>query len=232
MMPNSKILLSFMGVALVLYAFQSESPEPPPSVRATIRNQYYCLGQPDGPIGLEPLPPDAITMRLRIQLAYRNVAQRPLILPVVSGLTALIVSRTADDAIHGRYELVVPYGGRMTPFELKPEELTEPKRDFEVIPPQSLSKYLSQGEEYAILSVHDPRGRRPELLGRRIFLQLEFDHLRFSRSVARDLAIKWERYGYLWTGTVVTEPIEINIPRSPQFADCSHEYTIDAPARP
>lgn len=105
--------------------------------------------------------------------------------------------------------------------------------NFVVIPPRRVySRHYLQDtdfDEYVVLDVRNPAAKfqKEDLRGKSIFLQLQMSHLRFPKSQADELAIRWKRYGHLWTGTVTSNPIEIDIPKLPEFADCSNEYRID-----
>lgn|GEM_PF-5250314 len=83
--------------------------------------------------------------------------------------------------------------------------------------------------EYIVMRVHNPSERRSksEWLGKKLFMQLDLDHSKFPKRFVRDLAVKWREYGELWTGKVRTQPLEVDIPASPKFGDCSREHTID-----
>jgi hypothetical protein len=66
-----------------------------------------------------------------------------------------------------------------------------------------------------------------ELLGRKIFFQLDLNHAMLPREVVRDLQPKWRSYGSLWAARIRTQPIQINIPRSPETSRCASEFRID-----
>jgi hypothetical protein len=156
-----------------------------------------------------------------------------LIVPVLRGLTGLVISSTEGDAAQ-RPERVIPYFGRMVAEDMG-EEGDDPTlhHNFVVIPPGGMYKrrYLKDADfdEYVVLDVRNPAAKfqKKDLRGKRIFVQLQMNYLRFSQSQADELALRWKRYGSLWTGTVRSNPIEIDIPKLPEFADCSEEYRID-----
>ena len=97
--------------------------------------------------------------------------------------------------------------------------------------PGGSSKWFNQPgtDEYVVLDVYNSAAKfqKADLRGKKVFLQLELNHLLFPKSQADELTVRWERYGYLWTGKVKSNPIEIYIPKSPEISDCSHEYRID-----
>lgn len=190
-----------------------------PGVRVVITNQKYCLGQ----TGLRHQPPDAITLRLALQVTYQNKSRRPLIIPSFEDST-LIVNRTLSDVARRQHRWIIPLRPPRPTVNVTKEGIDRPVAPyFDVIPPFEESRLRSN--EYVILPIHDPsaKNKAMDLLGRRVFLQLEFDH----NKVEGSLAAKWQSYGYLWTDKVRTAPIEINIPASPVISDCSGEFRVD-----
>ena len=71
------------------------------------------------------------------------------------------------------------------------------KHHFEVIPPGGSSKWFNQPgtDEYAVLDVYNPAAKfqRAHLTGKKVFLQLELNHLRFPKSQADELTVRWAR---------------------------------------
>jgi hypothetical protein len=200
-----------------------------PIVRLAVREQKFCLGQP-GFISPEKQPPDAITLRLLVDLFYRNTSSKPLILPV-SEYAAIVLSRNPADVTQRKSQLIIPFRAKVPSGDENLSErgidLSRPREPFfEIIQPHEEGRMSLT--EYVILRVHDPSGRDPqgELLGKRVFLQLELDH-HLTQQVAQDLARQWHAFGDLWTGKIRTQPVELNISSSPVFADCSLEYKID-----
>ena len=192
---------------------------------AIVSEAKYCLGNP-GPIATEYQPPDAVTLRLRVRVSYRNAGLVPLIIPIYHELSAVVISRTPASR---RNQPVIRFKRRQEPIDELPEEVSPDNPFnplFKVIPPGGvLDKYFS---ESVVLRVHNPSSEDPqsELLGRKIYLRLELAHLGLSQRLRNEVAAKWLRYGYLWTGKIRSRPIEIEIPASPQIADCSHEYVL------
>jgi hypothetical protein len=234
MRGSLQLLIGLLGMAGTFRPYQLETNGPGPVLEAMVIKHYYCLGQPGGDGVFEQQPSDAITLRLRVRLSYRNVGSSPLILPLLKGLTAVIISPTLGDANQRRSQIVVPYFGRMTPEEIS-QEGNEPtlNHNFEIILPGGVFKRRFEREgdfdEYVILDIYNPAAKfqKVDLRGRKLFVQLELNHLRFPQSQADELTNRWQAYGYLWTGKVKSSPMEIDVPRSPKFADCSHEYKID-----
>src|SRR5436190_15648968 len=209
--------------------FGAQADAPPPVVSVTIKQEKYCLGQPGGInefFRFERQRPDTITLRLRVQLSYRNVGPYAIVVPIYHSVPRLLISRSLDDARHDRFSLIVPFNPIEPPDDARFEGIDAPDKRYEVIR-SSGPRYVHPFESQIYLRVHTPSLPRRNLLGKKIFLQLELSYRWFSPALAKDLAIRWKNFGDLWTGKVRTEPIEIDIPASPEIGDCSNEYGID-----
>ncbi len=194
--------------------------------------QKYCLGQPGGILNevwaLEREPTDAITIRLVGQLSFLNPGLKPLIAPHVYHVSNLIVSRTRDDAARGRHQLVIPFESTKPSQEDLDDALSYPDESFELIQPGRLASSVElRRPSNIILRVRDPAlpGER-QLLGKKVFLQLELAPLQIPANVAKEVKKRWTS-GFLWTAKVRTNPFEIDIPATPEMADCSNLYKID-----
>ena len=83
--------------------------------------------------------------------------------------------------------------------------------------------------EYVVLRVHrvsKHSGNETDLLGQNIRVQLEISHSELTDRLAAELRSKWRRTGILWTGKVLPNPVQVEIPMAPKIADCSHEYRM------
>jgi hypothetical protein len=179
-------------------------------------------------MALEREPPDAITLRLLGQLYFRNPGLKPLIAPHIYHVSTLIVSRTPDDAARGRHQLVIPFESTKPSQEDLDNALSYPDESFEFLPPGSFASSIElRRQRYIILRVRNTAlpGDR-QLLGKKVFLQLELAPLQLPANVAKEVRTMWTS-GHLWTGKVRTNPVEIDIPAAPEMADCSNIYKID-----
>lgn len=202
-------------------------------VAAEITGQTYCLGMPISGlmVNAKTLPPDAITLRLMVQLSYRNVGARPVIL-FRDAAEQIIISHSAADALRQENQIVIPFRGRvMGPEALSDRSFLEPERPKS--PPYDLLPPAPDGVLKIPLDVrfqvHNPQERSPdtELLGKRVFFQLDLNHANLLGEILQDLQIKWRPYGTLWATRVRTKPLELNIPRSPKVEKCEAEFRID-----
>jgi hypothetical protein len=207
--------------------FQSKSPPEGPKIRIAVTGQKFCLGQP-GFASQENQPPNAVTLRFHASLYYRNDLPKTLILPIIRDI-AVIVSRSQTDLSHRANQLTRRSSPKREPPDLEGGlDLTSPAPEFFEMVPAGEEK-RSRLDEYVVLRVDSPAvGRNQvQLMGSTIFLQLELDYLQMPKRLANELELRWREFGELWTGRVRTEPIQVSIPMSPAFADCSHEYRID-----
>lgn len=191
---------------------------------ATITNQRYCVGEPMDSSLLRRLPADAITLRLMVLVTYRNTDAAPQIFQAAPNET-IVISRSVEDASQRRNQALIQWGYPRSPFQLADRdqlESDEPRR-----PPFI---FLSPGGTWAVayeigVQVHNPaeRSRNMELLGKKIFFQMDLNHAMLPNEIVRDLQVKWRSYGSLWAARVRTQPIEVDIPRSPETSKCASE---------
>ncbi len=202
---------------------------------AEIVEMKFCRGAPAGLFIARELAPDAISLNLRVRVSFRNAGVAPVILLLAED-KRVVLSRSLDGATRHEDQLVVPYyefRGPRRPWI--PEDLPflaseRPGQDFEVIPPGG----VWTDDAFALsFQVHKPSVNDAgsetgsELLGETVFFQMELDHALLPESVARDLQTKWSHYGALWAGKARTQPIKIEIPRSPTTSRCASNIRID-----
>ena len=198
---------------------------------AEITQRAFCLGTPSGLVISERmLAADAVSLSIQVRVSYRNGGLRPTIL-LRSDNRRIVLSRTLEDAAQHRNQVVIPYYEFEPRRPWEPEDLPlldseRPGPQFEVLPSRG-----TWTDEPARLSfqVHKPStdGTGSELLGRKVFFQLELDHALLAGDLASTLQAKWRPYGTLWVGTIRTQPIELNIPQSPEAARCGSKERID-----
>ncbi len=97
-------------------------------VTAEITEQTYCLGMPISGLMVNPkmLPPDAITLRLMVQLSYRKVSAVPMIL-FRDAADQIVISHSLNDAEQQRNQTLIPFRGLvMGKRALKDRKFFEP----------------------------------------------------------------------------------------------------------
>ena len=101
------LFIGFVGIAGTSLGSQARTATVKPVLERLVLKEHYCVGQPGGVGVPERLPPDAITLRLRVRLSYRNPSPRPMILPLLKGLTALVLSSANHDNLQSQPQLIV-----------------------------------------------------------------------------------------------------------------------------
>ena len=227
MRPLVTVILVGLLVCSAAVAFQQPDSAGPVAA-ASILSSRYCLGPPSPNLPmvrrngrLEPIelyPPDSITLRLRMNVTYRNTASVPWILPVAS--QTVVLAGTEPDSL---VEVPQPF---LTPSPAASDKLPDANEDAparalfpSIAPGQSLS--VANPLESVLLHIYTPSIRsEPDLRGKKIYVRLELLSSRWTPRLLARLAKKWKNYGNLWTESVRTEPLEIEIPRAPEIADC------------
>jgi len=213
--------------------FAKSTSNPTPSVRMVVDESHYCLGQPGSMRVLTRKPSNwfendgaqTITLRLHVSLYYKNNGPRSLILPIAED-SKLVVSETRLDDGRDKQPAIVfhpPHArGDLTNVPISMFD-----RFFQVIGPGE-ETVRPINKEYVFFAIYEPEAKRHQvdLRGRKVFVQLELD--RFGVPSDQKARLRsWGGNGLIWTGRLRTEQIEVEIPQSPQIANCSREYRID-----
>jgi len=194
-------------------------------VKAVLTNEKFCLGQPGYVMVPERQPAGAITLRLNVRLFYQNVSSKPIILPYGPNVSRLIIHRR-DGAQLKRS--ITPGLPALPLLDATAMDTTYPQfLQFQIVKSGQVAAVPIN--QYAVLRVHDPSAgsNESEFLGQSISIQLELDHDRFPKRQVQELTNKWRHIGQLWAGKTITEPLQLDLPASPEISDCSHEYRID-----
>jgi hypothetical protein len=224
-----RVSLALVAIGASAFGAQRDGAVEGLTATAEIAGQQYCLGMSADGIAYskgEELAPDAITIRLGLRVLYRNAGAGSIILPDEDNVH-YVLSRSLEDIANLRHQVVIPYYSyeprrtwRLRDW-LDPECCESPELiNFKVLTPGAT--WTEDNAAYGGIQVHkpSPAGTGKELLGRKIFFQLQIDHAMIPKSVERNLQTKWHAYGTLWTGTIRTQPIELNIPNSPDGREC------------
>ena len=175
------------------------------------------------------MPPGAITLRLAVNLTYRNQNDQPQIFQELPDIN-VVISPSLKEALQHKNQTAVQYGARRPPWRPGDGSLeTDRPQDswFSILSPtpNGVRKI-----EYDVgFQVHNPAERSPnmELLGKKIIFQMDLNHAMLPGAIIRDLQAKWHSYGTLWATRIRTQPIELDIPKSPPTEKCTSEFTID-----
>jgi hypothetical protein len=200
---------------------------------AKIVDSKFCLGSPMGEhLTSRALAPDAISLDLGLRVSYQNLSARPVILLLVSNWL-VVLSNSREDIARHRNQLVIPFeeateapGWGAGDLEVLDAARPEPNL-FRIIPPGGVTN--PNGLVRIRFQVHKPSadGTGVELLGRKVFFQLDLDHALIADNVARALQARWQAHGTLWQADLRTQPFELAIPRSPFASPCQSNERID-----
>jgi hypothetical protein len=228
-------VLIVAGTILPRMALSAQPQAADGSLVATVRiaDRKFCLGTPiGGHASARELDPDAISINLGVRVSYRNVAVNPVILLLLNDWR-VVLSPRLEDAAQLKNQVVVPYyESNPTPpwgpgdLPVLDAERPEPNL-FRIVPPGGVLD--PEGLTHISFQVHKPSadGTGAELLGKKVYFQLELDHALIPDNVERALQARWRRYGILWEGKIRTQPIELNIPQSPKASQCESNERID-----
>jgi hypothetical protein len=212
---------------------QAEAAERGLTASAKITERKFCLGTPTGIyLTRRELAPDAISLNLGVRLSYRNPGPDPIILLLVHNWR-VVLSRSLEDArlrrnqlsfLPSEFEPAPPWG----PGDLPALDTERPEPHvFQIILPGRVLE--PTGPVHISFQVHKPSadGNGSELLGKKVFFQLELDHALLAENIKRALQARWRSYGALWAYTIRTPPVELDIPQSPTASQCKSNTVID-----
>ncbi len=213
---------------LLLFAGVLRAAEPPPAVLPPIatfmiESAKYCLGSelPPGFVltrkyrPIHPIVPKTITLKLSVRIEYQNQGPVPLILVPLYHVNEFS-GRSANHLV-----------GKA---QSKPGQLSTldfgPFNDQSQVLPMGGAYRLPFAEEVSV-QVFSPGHPKENLLGRKLWLQLETVPYRLSPMAVRELAARKEGGGMPWTGTVRTNILDFDISPSPATVNCVRNFKID-----
>ena len=196
------------------------------SASARITEANYCFARTRR-FTPERQPPSYLVLRLRIQVAYLNGGNRPLIIPVEH-------ERTVYEALKpGVMDIFRELPGtqgftpslklmKELPSKVSPDNPGDPRNDyFAVIPSggnivEPLLEEITFPVNHKMLLRHDP-----DLRGHRLYVRLQLKQQELSPELETDLSDRWTRFGVPWTGNVMTNVMTIDVPRQiPEAKPC------------
>jgi hypothetical protein len=190
-----------------------------PTAVARIADGEYCFAHVRT-LTPERTPPSYLVLRLRIQVAYLNAGDRPLIIPVEHERT--VYTALKPGVMNIFHEL--PTVDSLTPSlkemkDLPPkvsvENPIDPKNDYFAIVPahgnlvSSRSETINFPVNHKMLFRHDP-----DLRGKRLYLRLELNQQEITPALLADLSDRWAQFGVPWTGSLMTNVMTIDVPRT------------------
>lgn len=209
------------------------STTPDPTAIVSSPQVTYCFAHVRnlGP-GLQPQP--YIALQLHLIVSYRTTAARALILPLEHHLTVYtgFQAGTLSEFNEGFGSLGSPLPAmKELPSGVNPDNPVSPKNQvFTLIP--AGGEMAAPFAEVITLPVNRQGAIRkyPDLRGHTVYLQLHVTHRKLDKTLEAKLAGRWAPIGAIWTGTLTTNPVAIDVPAAPQATgSCVDVYT---PAHP
>jgi len=205
---------------------------PGPVAVATNGDVSYCFAR------LRRLDPERqgqayLVLQLRLTIAYRNPASRPLILPLESKRTVFTALQPGSMKQFkeglGLFEPSLKVMKHL-PDDVSPDNPIDPKNDvFTVIPAGGeMSPPLSEEVTLPVNRKGEIR-QYPDLRGRRVYIKLQYEHRDIEPVLMGQLSDRWSQFGVPWTGTLTTNTILVDVPAAPHAEPCKDIYT---PAHP
>lgn len=175
------------GLLLVLLNVPPLASGQPVATIEVIRSRF-CLGQPSG-LSYRRFSPNTITLRLETAISYENKRHTPIILALPETPT-VIVSRTPESLLNGSDQLRTPPPFKRTAGDLRERgfDLSRPpSRYFSIVEPGRRVSPMAPEDITVVVSSTPTEGPQTNLLGRKIFLQLDLDHSAIPSRLANDL---------------------------------------------
>jgi hypothetical protein len=171
----------------------------------------------------ERQPPSYLVLQLKIQVAYRNTGNRPLILPVDHERTVYTALKPGVMNIFRELpgiDGVTPTLKMMKelPFNVNPDNPSDPRNDVFVVIPGRGDFVLPRFEEITLPVNHKVTLRHdyPDLRGKKLYLRLQLKQQELLDTLKTDLSDRWTPFGVPWTGNVMTNVVTIDVPRELQ----------------
>lgn len=222
------LLTIFIGLGV-----QARAAGPGLIATAEITGKRFCEGTSlEGFFGKpgRDLALDGVSLELDLTVTFRNASTSPAIF-LLTGNWYVVLSSTPANAAERKNQLVFPYyefseSVRWNSDSFIEGDSPEPHL-FRIIPPGEKLRY--DWLTHLSFPIHKPTadGVGAELLGRKVFFQLDLDHELLAPNVEGALQLRWQRFGTIWDGRIRTQPIELDIPKSPGISPCTSRQRLD-----
>lgn len=101
------------------------------------------------------------------------------------------------------------------PARVSPDNPGDPKNDYFVVIPSRTDFVPALPEEITFPINHKIMFRHdPDLRGKRLYLRLQLKQQELLPALETELSDRWTRFGVPWTGSVMTNVVTIDVPRS------------------
>jgi len=218
--------IAFLGCALSLPwsvgAATGPATAPQPLVAAArVAKAEYCFAVSRS-LRVERNPPPPLVLRVQLDVTYRNMAARPVILPWQyerTPYTSLMpgVMKAARENL-GLFTPSLAMMMRL-PANVNPANPADPQNDeFRVIPPGGVATLPII--DLVTVTIHKDGRQKVDIRGKTLYLRMKFSHRQLAPDLEAQLSDKWTRFGVPWTGDILTNTMMINVPASLAAADC------------
>lgn len=159
-------------------------------------------------------------LRLQLRLRYYNSGNQAIILSRYSNsIRGYFISKSVNDAKREKYEQSYsPMGGWIGLPEL--DDTEEPnQQEFVILNPGGSYEVTAQAD---LTFLYDGKDEDPTLLrpGSHV-LEIKAGTWPRNQDIATKLRERWRARGYLWTQSIVSQPMTFSIAKSPQVVKCS-----------
>ncbi|HEY0730756.1 MAG TPA: hypothetical protein VGD38_21905 [Pyrinomonadaceae bacterium] len=159
-------------------------------------------------------------LRLQLRLRYFNSGKQAVILSRYSNtIWTYFISKTFKDAQRKKYEQ--EYSPTQSLIgESAPVDTEEPNaQEFVILSPGGSYEVTAQAH---LPFLHDGKDDDPSLLrpGTHV-LEIRAGTWPGKQDVATKLRERWRAHGYLWTESIMSQPMTFTIAESPQVVKCS-----------
>lgn len=159
-------------------------------------------------------------LRLQLRLRYFNSGAQAIILSRYSdAIWGYFISKSLEHAKREKYEQ--KYSPTLwRPGELPPVDTEEPNEQAFVILNPADSYEVTAQADFPYL--YDGKDEDPELLrpGSHV-LEIRAGTWPGQQDLVPKLRERWRALGYLWTESIMSQPMTFNIPKTRQVVDCS-----------
>ena len=202
-------------------------PASPPEATMKIVEADYCFDRFHG-IEVERLPVPPLVLRLKVQVAYHDAGNRPMVLPLDHDVAVYTAQKP------GLMKISSILGPKLKPMEhlppdVSPQSPVNPANDVFTIIPAGGEMRPAFVEDLTIPIYKKSIRQRVDLRGRKLYVKLQLDHQPLSPQLAAAMSDRWTRFGEPWTGRLRTNTLLLDVPSLPAAKECVDEKAAHYP---
>ena len=218
----TKVLVTALASASACLCAGLRTPANAPDATAAITEARYCFERVRG-INSERMPVPALTVQLIVRVSFRNVGERPLILPLDhERIVYIALAPGVMKVLPKPVNLLEPKVHLMAhlPPDVNPANPMDPNNGVFAIVRAGGSTPLYE-EKLTVPVYRNTMRTRTDLRGHRVYLRLQLEHQGLAPALEADLSDRWSGFGVPWTGTLRTNTFVLDVPGAPQAVECS-----------